>query len=129
MLPIWISDAQLLAGQRFIKLAKSPISPPLAFRFNITSSGIVLLDDNGIEMKGPAINNIHCQGLFLSFSVVRSAECILNEYTNYLEKINHSICRVTFTTSCYLSISDMKFTYKKFLFWFKFCVKYDKYRV
>ncbi|XP_050883784.1 DNA repair protein RAD51 homolog 2 isoform X3 [Lathyrus oleraceus] len=56
------SDAQFLAGQRFIKLAKSPISPPLAFPFNITSSGIVLLDDNGIEMKGPDINNIHCQG-------------------------------------------------------------------
>ncbi|XP_058780076.1 DNA repair protein RAD51 homolog 2-like isoform X1 [Vicia villosa] len=50
------------SGQRFIKLAKSPISPPLAFPFNITSSGIVLLDDNGIEMKGPEINNIHCQG-------------------------------------------------------------------
>ncbi|CAI8592515.1 unnamed protein product [Vicia faba] len=56
------SDAQFLAGQRFIKLAKSPISPPLAFPFDITSSGIVLLDDNGIEMKGPEINNIHCQG-------------------------------------------------------------------
>ncbi|XP_045799782.1 DNA repair protein RAD51 homolog 2 isoform X2 [Trifolium pratense] len=50
------------SGQRFIKLAKSPISPPLAFPFNITASGIVLLDDNGIEMKGPEINNIHCQG-------------------------------------------------------------------
>jgi hypothetical protein len=68
---VWItslnSDAQLLAGQRFIKLAKSPISPPLAFPFNITASGIVLLDDNGIEMKGPEINNIHCQGLSLRF--------------------------------------------------------------
>ncbi|KAI5413087.1 DNA repair protein RAD51 [Lathyrus oleraceus] len=74
------------SGQRFIKLAKSPISPPLAFPFNITSSGIVLLDDNGIEMKGPDINNIHCQGLFLIFSVVKSAECILNKYKNYLER-------------------------------------------
>ncbi|OIW03946.1 hypothetical protein TanjilG_30222 [Lupinus angustifolius] len=50
------------SGQRFIKLAKSPISPPLAFPFNITSSGVVLLDDNGIEMNGPEINSINCQG-------------------------------------------------------------------
>ncbi|XP_020964258.1 DNA repair protein RAD51 homolog 2 isoform X3 [Arachis ipaensis] len=50
------------SGQRFIKLAKSPISPPLAFPFNITSSGLVLLDDDGIEMKGSEINTIHCQG-------------------------------------------------------------------
>ncbi|XP_061352043.1 DNA repair protein RAD51 homolog 2 [Gastrolobium bilobum] len=50
------------SGQRFIKLAKSPVSPPLAFPFNITSSGMVLLDDDGIEMKGSEINTIHCQG-------------------------------------------------------------------
>ncbi|XP_073222462.1 DNA repair protein RAD51 homolog 2 isoform X3 [Cicer arietinum] len=64
------------SGQRFIKLAKSPMSPPLAFPFNITSSGIVLLDDDGIEMKGPEINTIHCQvkrekldfGLLVHFS-------------------------------------------------------------
>ncbi|KAL1298566.1 hypothetical protein AAHE18_18G041800 [Arachis hypogaea] len=55
-------SAHFLAGQRFIKLAKSPISPPLAFPFNITSSGLVLLDDDGIEMKGSEINTIHCQG-------------------------------------------------------------------
>ncbi|KAL9322812.1 hypothetical protein ACSQ67_010865 [Phaseolus vulgaris] len=48
-------------GQRFIKLAKSPISPPLAFPFKITSSGVVLLDDDGIEMKGSEINTIQCQ--------------------------------------------------------------------
>ncbi|XP_054812760.1 DNA repair protein RAD51 homolog 2 isoform X2 [Prosopis cineraria] len=50
------------SGERFIKLAKSPISPPLAFRFNITSSGIVLLDDIGMELKGSDINTIHFQG-------------------------------------------------------------------
>ncbi|KAG2371373.1 DNA repair protein [Vigna angularis] len=50
------------SGQRFIKLAKSPISPPLAFPFKITSSGVILLDDDGIEMKGPEINTIQCQG-------------------------------------------------------------------
>ncbi|XP_047160586.1 DNA repair protein RAD51 homolog 2 isoform X2 [Vigna umbellata] len=49
------------SGQRFIKLAKSPISPPLAFPFKITSSGVILLDDDGIEMKGPEINTIQCQ--------------------------------------------------------------------
>ena len=45
-------------------MAKSPISPPLAFPFDITSSGILLLNDEGKEMKGPQINTIHCQGLF-----------------------------------------------------------------
>lgn len=50
------------SGKRFIKLAKSPISPPLAFPYNITSSGITLLNDDGIELSGPEINSIHCQG-------------------------------------------------------------------
>ncbi|KAK4606262.1 hypothetical protein RGQ29_000497 [Quercus rubra] len=50
------------SDQRFIKVAKSPISPPLAFPFNITSSGILLLSDDGIELTGPDINAIHCQG-------------------------------------------------------------------
>ncbi|KAK7261406.1 hypothetical protein RIF29_27716 [Crotalaria pallida] len=67
------------SGKRFIKLAKSPISPPLAFPFNITSSGVVLLDDDGIEMKGPEINTIHCQGLLLLFLAVRSEDYVLSE--------------------------------------------------
>ncbi|RZC83569.1 hypothetical protein C5167_046352 [Papaver somniferum] len=50
------------SGQRYIKVAKSPISPPLAFPFIITSSGISLISDNGIEVKGPEIHSIHCQG-------------------------------------------------------------------
>lgn len=50
------------SGKRFIKLAKSPVSPPLAFPFNITSSGISLLTDDGIELTGPEINTIHCEG-------------------------------------------------------------------
>ncbi|GLT53577.1 hypothetical protein SLA2020_268400 [Shorea laevis] len=51
------------SGQRFIKVAKSPISPPLAFPFNITSSGMSLLSDDGFELTGGAdINTIHCQG-------------------------------------------------------------------
>ncbi|KAG7010599.1 DNA repair protein RAD51-like 2 [Cucurbita argyrosperma subsp. argyrosperma] len=50
------------SGQRFIKLAKSPMSPPLAFPFSITSSGISLLSDNGKELSGAEINEIHCQG-------------------------------------------------------------------
>ncbi|KAK3008286.1 hypothetical protein RJ639_013279 [Escallonia herrerae] len=50
------------SGHRFIKVAKSPISPPLAFPFDVTSSGIILLNNDGIEMAGPQINTIHHQG-------------------------------------------------------------------
>ncbi|XP_059626714.1 DNA repair protein RAD51 homolog 2 [Cornus florida] len=50
------------SGQRFMKIAKSPISPSLSFPFKITSSGILLLSDDGIEMTGPQMNTIHCQG-------------------------------------------------------------------
>ncbi|XP_024031792.1 DNA repair protein RAD51 homolog 2 [Morus notabilis] len=50
------------SGQRFIKLAKSPMSPPLAFPFNITAAGISLLDDYGRELKGAEINKIHSHG-------------------------------------------------------------------
>lgn len=74
---IWFSKVKFLAGQRFIKLAKSPISPPLAFPFKITSSGVVLLDDDGIEMKGSEINTIQCQGLSLSSLAVNSMEYVL----------------------------------------------------
>lgn len=52
----------LVAGQQFIKVAKSPMSPPLAFPFEVTSSGIILLDDDGVEMKGAHINSIDHQG-------------------------------------------------------------------
>ncbi|OAY51697.1 DNA repair protein RAD51 homolog 2 isoform X2 [Manihot esculenta] len=51
------------SGQRYIKVAKSPMSPPIAFPFIITSSGIALLEDDGIELRGQEINTIHCQGL------------------------------------------------------------------
>ncbi|KAJ4725942.1 DNA repair (Rad51) family protein [Melia azedarach] len=50
------------SGQRFMKVAKSPISPPLAFPFTINSSGISLLTDDGTELVGPEINAIYCQG-------------------------------------------------------------------
>ncbi|XVF20179.1 hypothetical protein REPUB_Repub11eG0175700 [Reevesia pubescens] len=62
------------AGQRFIKVAKSPISPPLAFPFHITSSGISLLSDEGMELMGPEINSIHCQGLFPMLAFSESAD-------------------------------------------------------
>lgn len=52
-----------LAGQRFIKLAKSPMSPPVAFPFKITAAGISLLNDDGRELKGAEINRIHSHGL------------------------------------------------------------------
>lgn len=50
------------SGQKFIKVAKSPISPPLAFPFTLCSSGISLLSDDGIEMTGQEISMIRCQG-------------------------------------------------------------------
>lgn len=50
------------SGSRFIKLAKSSISPPMAFPFNITSAGISLLDDDGVEIRGPEVNTIHFEG-------------------------------------------------------------------
>lgn len=50
------------SDQRFIKVAKSPISPPLVFPFVITSSGISLLSDDGIEVMGPDVHTIRCQG-------------------------------------------------------------------
>ncbi|KAK9070208.1 hypothetical protein SSX86_010608 [Deinandra increscens subsp. villosa] len=55
------------SGQRFIKVAKSPMSPPLAFPFQVTSMGIVLLNDDGVEMVGSQINAIDHQGLLLSY--------------------------------------------------------------
>lgn len=39
------------------------MSPPLAFPFHITSAGISLLSDDGTELKGPGINNIHAPGI------------------------------------------------------------------
>lgn len=56
-------------------MAKSPISPPLAFPFHITSSGILLLSDEGMELMGPDINSIHCQGLFLMLAFSDLADC------------------------------------------------------
>ncbi|KAI7737164.1 hypothetical protein M8C21_009003 [Ambrosia artemisiifolia] len=50
------------SGQRFIKVAKSPMSPPLAFPFQVTSMGIILLNDDGVEMSGSQINTIDHQG-------------------------------------------------------------------
>ncbi|XAR59807.1 hypothetical protein NMG60_11015785 [Bertholletia excelsa] len=50
------------SGDRFMKVAKSPMSPPLSFPFNITSSGISLLSDVGVVMTGPQVNTIQNQG-------------------------------------------------------------------
>ncbi|KAF8039767.1 hypothetical protein BT93_B2091 [Corymbia citriodora subsp. variegata] len=53
---------ETISGERFIKVAKSPMSPALAFPFSITSSGISLLNDDGIEVVGQEISTIHCHG-------------------------------------------------------------------
>ncbi|XP_068668155.1 DNA repair protein RAD51 homolog 2 isoform X2 [Aristolochia californica] len=50
------------SGQRFLKVAKSPISPPLVFPFEVTSSGIALMEDDGIEVMGPEIHTIRYEG-------------------------------------------------------------------
>ncbi|KAJ3688163.1 hypothetical protein LUZ61_017327 [Rhynchospora tenuis] len=50
------------SGHRFIKVAKSPISPPVAFPFVVESSGITLLNQEGISVAGSEINAIRCQG-------------------------------------------------------------------
>lgn len=49
-------------GHRFIKVAKSPMSPAVAFPFVVESSGITLLTDEGIDVTGPEITSIRCQG-------------------------------------------------------------------
>ncbi|CAL5387203.1 unnamed protein product [Camellia sinensis] len=61
------------SGERFMKVAKSPISPPLVFPFNITSSGISLLSDVGVEMIGPQINAIQNQEATVT-SLISSAK-------------------------------------------------------
>ncbi|CAN4119938.1 unnamed protein product [Withania somnifera] len=55
------------SGQKFIKLAKSPLSPPLVFPFSITSSGIILLNDDGVEMPGPEMHSISCNNNVINF--------------------------------------------------------------
>ncbi|CAH9075073.1 unnamed protein product [Cuscuta europaea] len=59
------------SGQRYIKVAKSSISPPIAFPFNITSCGISLLDDDGVEMTGPEMNTINYQGFILILFILK----------------------------------------------------------
>ncbi|KAK6935977.1 LOW QUALITY PROTEIN: DNA recombination and repair protein Rad51-like, C-terminal, partial [Dillenia turbinata] len=49
--------------QQLIKIAKSPISPALAFPLIITSAGILLQGNDGIEVMGPQLNSISCQGI------------------------------------------------------------------
>lgn len=49
--------------QRFIKVAKSPLSPPVVFPFIVDSSGIRLLSDDGVVVMGPEINWIRSHGL------------------------------------------------------------------
>lgn len=50
------------SGHRFIKVAKSPMSPAVEFPFIVESSGITLLSDEGIDVSGPEITSIRLQG-------------------------------------------------------------------
>ncbi|XP_008792404.2 DNA repair protein RAD51 homolog 2 [Phoenix dactylifera] len=50
------------SGQKFIKVAKSPMSPARAFPFIVESSGISLLNDDGFKVMGREINTIRFQG-------------------------------------------------------------------
>lgn len=38
------------------------MSPAVAFPFIVESSGITLLNDEGIDVSGPEITSIRCQG-------------------------------------------------------------------
>lgn len=44
-------------------MAKSPISPPVAYPFVVETSGITLLNQEGFGVAGSEINAIRCQGL------------------------------------------------------------------
>lgn len=57
------------------------MSPPVAFAFTITASGISLLHDDGIEMNGPEINTIYGQGLIWICSSLRYAESFISKLT------------------------------------------------
>uniref|UniRef100_A0A0E0PGU9 RecA family profile 1 domain-containing protein n=1 Tax=Oryza rufipogon TaxID=4529 RepID=A0A0E0PGU9_ORYRU len=50
------------SGHRYIKVAKSPMTPAVAFPFTVESSGIILLSDEGIDVPSPEITSIRCQG-------------------------------------------------------------------
>lgn len=54
-----------IAGQKFIKVAKSPMSPAVAFPFIVESSGISLLNDDGFKVMGQEISTIRFQGPLL----------------------------------------------------------------
>ncbi|KAH9661087.1 DNA repair protein RAD51 [Citrus sinensis] len=54
------------SGQRFMKVEKSPTSPPLAFPFTITPSGLSLLTDDGTEMVVPETCNLSSRYATLS---------------------------------------------------------------
>ncbi|KAF5751510.1 hypothetical protein HS088_TW02G00524 [Tripterygium wilfordii] len=65
------------SGQRYIKVTKCPISPPLDFPFNITSSGISLPSDKGTQLTGQEIYTISGQGLLLVLL------CLVNMQNQY----------------------------------------------
>ncbi|KAH7560960.1 hypothetical protein JRO89_XS10G0147600 [Xanthoceras sorbifolium] len=95
------------SGQRSMKVAKSPISPPLAFPFNITSSGISLLTDDGMELTGPEINAISCQGRSRRLAYGDSAEQFGIDLTTYgivfvLENLQRIIFIIGIMTSLIL---------------------------
>lgn len=74
------------ADQRFIKVAKSPNSPPLAFPFVVTPTGISLRCDEGIEVIGPHIQTIHCQGMSLwlcDSMVLNLRKCMVSSGAKY----------------------------------------------
>ncbi|KAI4343044.1 hypothetical protein MLD38_027592 [Melastoma candidum] len=75
---------EVISGQRFMKVAKSPMSPPVAFPFRVISSGISLLDDCGRELVGKQIHTISCQ----EPDKKRKEECLgppdLSSFLNFL---------------------------------------------
>lgn len=57
------------SGHRFIKIAKSSISPSVGFFYNIASSGISLMSDEGTEITGMEASAIQGHGLMPAFSL------------------------------------------------------------
>ncbi|XP_078430250.1 DNA repair (Rad51) family protein isoform X3 [Wolffia australiana] len=49
-------------NNKWMKIAKSPLSAPLTFPYTIDSAGISLLSNNGVTLIGPDINLIRSQG-------------------------------------------------------------------
>jgi hypothetical protein len=82
-----------IVGHRFIKVAKSPISPPVTFPFVVEMSGITLLNQEGIGVAGSEINVIRCQGLIFAKCCIASRHLLAFVFTFFFSSA-YSGCNV-----------------------------------